>query len=136
MSTNISNEFANTLIKKTLSEEINWKPITDGLKINGEPITDLLGTCEFHTVYFWESYFCDLHPGRAFLVSELNESGRDGRFDTEGFNLYIQTADGKPLVSILFDTAELYRLKNAIDSKADLPQDAVSFMKSFLDKNH
>jgi len=136
MNTNIANEFANSLIKKTLSDEITWLPLTDGVNIGGELITDLLGTCEFHTVSFFESYYCDLHPGHAFLVSEINESGRDSRFDTEGFNLYIQTSDGSPLVSILFDTAELYRLKNAIDSKADLPQDAVAFMKSFLEEKN
>lgn len=135
MNANIVNEFANSLIKKTLSDEIKWQPLTDGTNIGGESITDLLGTCEFHTVSFYESHFCNLHPGHVFLVSEVNESGRDSRFDTEGFNLYIQTADGQPLVSILFDTSELYRLKNAIDSKADLPQDAVAFMKSFLDGN-
>lgn len=136
MSTNMANEFANSLIRKTLSDKIKWQPLTDGVNIGGEPITDLLGACEFHTVHFFESYFCSLHPGHVFLVSEINESGRDSRFDTEGFNLYIQTADGNPLVSILFDTAELYRLKNAIDSKADLPQDAVAFIKSFLDEKN
>ena len=136
MNANIATEFANSLIRKTLSDEIKWQPLTDVMNVGGEPITDLLGICEFHTVSFFESHFCALHPGHVFLVSEINESGRDSRFDTEGFNLYIQTADGNPLVSILFDTAELYRLKNAIDSKADLPQDAVAFMKSFLnDKN-
>ena len=134
MHTDIASDFANSLIRKTLSNEIKWQPLTDSINIAGEPITDLLGTCEFHTVHFWESHYCALHPGYAFLVSEINESGRDGRFDTEGFNLYIQIGDGRPLVSILFDTAELYRLKNAIDSKADIPQDAVNFMKSFLDK--
>ena len=133
MNANIAIEFANSLIKKTLSDEIKWQPLTDGVSIGGVPITDLLGTCEFHTVSFFESYFCALHPGHVFLVSEINESGRDSRFDTEGFNLYIQTANGTPLVSILFDSAELYRLKNAIDSKVDVPQDAVAFMKSFLD---
>lgn len=136
MNANIANDFANSLIRKTLSDEIKWKPLTQEANIGGEPITDLLGTCEFHTVQFFESYFCSLHPGHVFLVSEINESGRDSRFDTEGFNLYIQIADGNPLVSILFDTAELYRLKNAIESKSDLPQDAVTFMKSFLDKEN
>lgn len=136
MNTNIATDFANSLIRKTLSDKIKWQPLTDKVSIGGEPITDLLGTCEFHTVSFFESHFCDLHPGHVFLVSEINESGRNSRFDTEGFNLYIQTAAGNPLVSILFDSAELYRLKNAIDSKADLPQDAVAFMKSFLDEEN
>lgn len=136
MNTNIATDFANSLIRKTLSDKIKWQPLTDKVSIGGEPITDLLGTCEFHTVSFFESHFCDLHPGHVFLVNEINESGRDSRFDTEGFNLYIQTAGGNPLVSILFDTAELYRLKNAIDSKANLPQDAVAFMKSFLDEEN
>lgn len=132
MNTNIANEFANSLIKRTLSDEIKWHSLSAGVNIGGEPITDLLGIDEFHTISFFESHFCDLHPGYAFLVSEKNESGRDNKFDVEGFNLYIQISDGSPLVSVLFDTAELYRLKNAIDSKVDLPQDAVAFMKSFL----
>ncbi len=133
MSTNIASEFANSLIKKTLSDEIKWKPLTEGLKIDGESIAILLGTCEFHTVDYFQSHFCDLHPGYAFLVSELNESGLDSRLDTEGYNLYLQTSPGEELVSILFDTAELYRLKNAIVSKTDLPQAAVEFMKDFLE---
>lgn len=133
MNTNIASEFANSLIKKTLSDEIKWFPLTDELKIGGEPITDLLGMDEFHSIYFWESHYCNLNSGHVFLVSELNESGRDSKFDTEGFNLYLQTSDDESLVSVMFDTAELYRLKNAIDSKSDLPQATVEFMKNFME---
>lgn len=136
MNANIANEFANSLIRKTLSGAIKWQPLTDGTNIGGEPITILLGICEFHTVNFYESYFCNLHSGHVFFISEINESGRDSRFNTEGFNLYVQTADGNPLVSILFDTVELYRLKNAIDSRSDLPQDTIAFMKSFLEEQN
>lgn len=133
MTINIASEFTDALIKKTLSDEIKWHQLTTESKIGGEQITDLLSIDEFHRVAFFESYFCDLNPGRAFLISETNESGRDNRYDTEGLNLYIQPSEKKPLTSILFDTVELYRLNNAIASKADLPQDVVNFMKSFLD---
>lgn len=136
MNSNIANEFANSLIRKTLSGEIKWQPLTDGVNIGGESIANLLGICEFHTVSYFESHFCELDSGHVFLVSEFNESGRNSKFNTEGFNLYIQTADRKQLVSILFDAAELYRLKNAIDSRADLPQDVVAFMKSFLEEDN
>jgi hypothetical protein len=135
MKTDLSNKFVDSLIKKTLAGEIKWNLLPDQLKIGGEAITDLLGTCEFHKVYFFESYFCTLSPGHVFLVSELNESGRDSKYDTEGYNLYLQVADGDPLVSVMFDTSDLYRLQNAIVAKLDIPQKTIEFMREFIGEN-
>lgn len=76
-------------------------------------------------------YWMDL----SLLVSELNESGRDSRFDSEGFNLYVQTSPNEPPVSVMFDAIELYCLSNAIGSKATLPQQVVEFMESIIDSH-
>ena len=43
MNANIATEFANSLIRKTLSDEIKWQPLTDVMNVGGEPITDLFG---------------------------------------------------------------------------------------------
>lgn len=132
MNGSLVSQFAESLIKKTLSSEIVWRPLTEDMSFGGEKISDLLGTCEFHTVHYFESYFCALSDGFVFLISEINESGRDSRFDTEGFNLYVQTSATDPLVSVMFDTAELYRLSNAIVSKTEVPQKVAEFMKLFI----
>ena len=106
MTANLPTEFVNKLIKDTLAEKINWKPLADSLSIGEDPITDLLSIDEFHTVRFWESYYCKLKSGYVFLVSEINESGRDGSI-TEGYSLYLQTLTERFLVPIMFDTVEV-----------------------------
>ena len=131
MTANLPTEFVNKLIKDTLAEKINWKPLADSMSIGEDPITDLLSIDEFHTVHFWESYYCKLKSGYVFLVSEINESGRDGSI-TEGYSLYLQTLTERFLVPIMFDTVEVYRLKNAIETKVDISPEVVEFMKSFL----
>lgn len=132
MAANLPTEFVNKLIKDTLAEKINWKPLADSMSIGEDPITDLLSIDEFHTVHFWESYYCKLKSGYVFLVSEINESGRDGSI-TEGYSLYLQTLTERFLVPIMFDTVEVYRLKNAIETKVDISPEVVEFMKSFLE---
>ena len=132
MTANLPTEFVNKLIKDTLAEKINWKPLADSMSIGDDPITDLLSIDEFHTVHFWESYYCKLKSGYVFLVSEINESGRDGSI-TEGYSLYLQTLTERFLVPIMFDTVEVYRLKNAIETKVDISPEVVEFMKSFLE---
>lgn len=132
MTANLPTEFVNKLIKDTLAEKINWKPLADSMSIGEDPITDLLSIDEFHTVHFWESYYCKLKSGYVFLVSEINESGRDGSI-TEGYSLYLQTLTERFLVPIMFDTVEVYRLKNAIETKVDISPEVVEFMKSFLE---
>lgn len=132
MIANLPTEFVNKLIKDTLAEKVNWKPLADSISIGEDPITDLLSIDEFHTVHFWESYYCKLKRGYVFLVSEVNESGRDGSI-TEGYSLYLQTLTERFLVPIMFDTVEVYRLKNAIETKIDISPEVVEFMKSFLE---
>lgn len=132
MTANLPTEFVNKLIKDTLAEKINWKPLADSMSIGEDPITDLLSIDEFHTVHFWESYYCKLKSGYVFLVSEINESGRDGSI-AEGYSLYLQTLTERFLVPIMFDTVEVYRLKNAIETKVDISPEVVEFMKSFLE---
>lgn len=132
MNTNLPTEFVNKLIKDTISDKLTWEALTDSMYIEGELVTNLLSVCEFHTVHFWESYHCKLKNGYVFLVSETNESGRDGSI-TEGYNLYLQISVERPLVSVMIDTVELYRLKNAIETKIGIAPDVVEFMQSFLD---
>ena len=132
MTANLPTEFVNKLIKDTLAEKINWKPLADSMSIGEDPITDLLSIDEFHTVHFWESYYCKLKSGYVVVVSEINESGRDGSI-TEGYSLYLQTLTERFLVPIMFDTVEVYRLKNAIETKVDISPEVVEFMKSFLE---
>lgn len=132
MITNLPTEFVNKLIKDTLSDKLKWEYLTENMDFDGEHITNLLSVCEFHTVHFWESYYCNLGNGYVFLVGETNESGRDGTI-TEGYNLYLQISLERPLVSLMIDTVEVYRLKNAVESKIDIAPDIVEFMQSFLE---
>lgn len=132
MDSNFVVEFVNNLIKKTLSGDIKWRSLETVSAIDDTPISDCLSQDEFHTIYYYESYFCAVKQGLVFLVSEKNESGRDGSV-SEGYNLYLQPRRGQPLSSVAFDISELYRLKNAIELKIDLTEDVVDFMKSFLE---
>ncbi len=132
MDSNVASEFANVLIAKTLAQEIRWHSLINVSNLDGNRISDVLCLDEFHSISLCDSYFCNLNPGYVFLVDEVNESGKDSRLNTEGFNLYLQISSEKPAISILFDTSELYRLKNAIDSKTSLPMETVEFMVHFL----
>lgn len=132
MSENLVSKFAECLIRKTLASEVKWCSLEENLILNGERITDLLNVCEFHTIHYFESYFCALLDGFVFLVNELNESARDSRFDSEGLNLYVQISSGELPVSVMFDSIELYRLKNAIESHAELPQQVAEFMEAII----
>lgn len=131
MTSNLVTDFVNDLIKKTLSEDIEWQSLNNVVAINGTPIDLYFSLDEFHTVNFFESYYCAT-KGMIFLISERTESGRDGKV-SEGYNLYIRLDPMKPLSSVVFDTSELYRLKNAIELKSDLTKDVVDFMKSFME---
>lgn len=134
MNEKLSFKFVESLIKKTISSEILWQPLSEDMLINGERAAIVLGQCEFHMINFIDSYVCSLQGGYVFLVDERNESGRDSRFDTEGYNLYVQTPADEFPTSVMFDEAELYRLSNAIRAKSPLPQSAVKFMKLFIEE--
>lgn len=132
MNSNFIADFVNNLIKKTLSGEMIWRPLREFVKISCIPLGDLFSQDEFHTVHTYESYYCRAGQGIIFLVSERDESGRDGEI-SEGYNLYIKPSSEQPISSVVFDTSELYRLKNAIELKSDLTEDVVDFIKSFME---
>lgn len=67
MSEKIAPKFAECLIRKTLASEIKWYPLEENLILNGEKISDLLDVCEFHTIHYFESYFCALLDGFVFV---------------------------------------------------------------------
>ena len=114
MDVNFISDFVNSLIGKTLSGEVKWRQLSESMQIDDTVISDYLKL------------------GLIFLVSERNESGRDGEI-SEGYNLYLQPLPKQPLSSVMFDTTELYRLKNAIELKIDLTEDVVTFMKSIME---
>lgn len=132
MNSNFVADFVNNLIKKTLSGDIKWSSLEYAVMIDNIPVDNFFSLDEFHTICYYESYFCMLNQGKIFLISERNESGRDGEV-SEGYNLYIQPGLRQPISSVMFDTSELYRLKNAIELKSDLTEDVVDFMKSFME---
>lgn len=132
MDTNLISNFVNNLIQKTLSGEIKWRQIPEDMTVDDTTISDYLGQDEFHIIHYYESYFCAVNLGLIFLVSERNESGRDAEY-SEGYNLYLQPLPKQSLSSVMFDTTELYRLKNAIELKLDLTEDVVTFMKSIME---
>lgn len=132
MDVNFISDFVNSLIGKTLSGEVKWRQLSESMQIDDTVISDYLGQDEFHIIHYYESYYCAIKLGLIFLVSERNESGRDGEI-SEGYNLYLQPLPKQPLSSVMFDTTELYRLKNAIELKIDLTEDVVTFMKSIMD---
>ena len=132
MNSNFVADFVNNLIKKTLSGDVIWNPLAQFSKIYRISLSDLFSQDEFHTICTYESYYCRAGRGTIFLVSERDESGRDGEI-SEGYNLYIQPNSEQSISSVVFDTSELYRLKNAIELKSDLTEDVVDFMKSIME---
>lgn len=46
--------------------------------------------------------------------------------------MYVQISSGELPVSVMFDSIELYRLKNAIESHAELPQQVAEFMEAII----
>lgn len=132
MNSNFVANFVNNLIKKTLSGDVIWNPLAQFSKLYRISLSDLFSQDEFHTIRTYESYYCRAGQGTIFLVSERDESGRDGEI-SEGYNLYIKPNSEQPISSVVFDTSELYRLKNAIELKSDLTEDVVDFMKSIME---
>lgn len=132
MNSNFVANFVNDLIKKTLSGQIIWGRLVQFTGAHHISISNLFPQDEFHTIRVFESYYCRAGQGIIFLVSERDESGRDGEI-SEGYNLYIKPSSEQPISSVVFDTSELYRLKNAIELKSDLTEDVVDFMKSFME---
>lgn len=125
-------DFVNKLIEKTLTGQIKWYPLFESMKVDDSLISDYLNQDEFHIIHYFESYYCRIRLGAAFLVSERNENGLDSEY-SEGYNLYLQPSPGQPFSSVMFDATELYRLKNAIELKIEPTEDVVTFMKSIMD---
>lgn len=134
MEPNLIDNFMKALIEKTLNKELIWNSFTDDTYFDGERASDLLGQDEFHQIYYFESYVLQKDDGRIFLVSEFNESGRDWKYNTEGFAIYIQPKPSQPLERILFDTPDVYRLKNAIELniKTDVSPEVNDFLHRFF----
>lgn len=132
MNSSLVTNFVNNLIQKTLTGEIKWYPLSEKMQIDDSLISDYLNQDEFHIIRYFESYYCRIRLGYVFLVSERNENGRDSEY-SEGYNLYLQPSPRQPFSSVMFDTTELYRLKNAIELKIDPTEDVVTFMKSIFD---
>lgn len=132
MNSSLVTNFVNSLIQKTLTGEIKWSPLSEKMQIDDSLISDYLDQDEFHIIHYFESYYCRIRLGYAFLVSERNENGLNSEY-SEGYNLYLQPSPRQPFSSVMFDTTELYRLKNAIELKIDPSEDVVTFMKSILD---
>ena len=132
MNSSLVTNFVNSLIQKTLTGEIKWSPLSEKMQIADSLISDYLDQDEFHIIHYFESYYCRIRLGYAFLVSERNENGLNSEY-SEGYNLYLQPSPRQPFSSVMFDTTELYRLKNAIELKIDPSEDVVTFMKSILD---
>lgn len=132
MDANFISDFVNHLIEKTLAGELKWHTLSENTQIDDTVASDYLSQDEFHMIHYHESYYCSAKLGLIFLVSERNESGRDGEI-SEGYNLYLQPLPKQPPSSVMFDTTELYRLKNAIELKIDLTEDVVDFMKSIME---
>ncbi len=133
MASELIHEFVKSLIDRTLKKTLIWEQFSPDTLFDGIPASDLLSQCEFHQIYYSESYVLQQDDGRVFLVSELNESGRDERFNTEGFALYVQPAHGQPLERVLFDDPEIYQLINAISlSEERLTQQTTDFLRRFL----
>lgn len=132
MDSSLVTDFVNNLIEKTLAGQIKWYPLFENMKIDDSLISDYLDQDEFHIIHYFESYYCRIRLGFAFLVSERNENGLNSEY-SEGYNLYLQPSSGQPFSSVMFDTTELYRLKNAIELKIDPTEDVVTFMKSIME---
>lgn len=132
MGSNLVDNFMNTLIEKTLKKEFIWESFSSDTTFDGELASDMLDQNEFHQVYYLESYVLQQNNGRVFLVSEVNESGRDEKFNTEGFAIYIQPGPSAPLERILFDTPAVYRLINAISLNQDISPAVSDYLRRFL----
>lgn len=128
----VTAEFIELLIKQTTAGELEWLPLAEDTQIDGAPASDLLGQSEFHQIYYFESYYLPLQSGTVLLVSEFNESGRDSRFNTEGYHLYVKADVNAPVSSVLFDGPSLYRLHGAILGQAGPDAGATAFMERVL----
>lgn len=133
MDSNTVTTFINKLISQTIDRKIKWLPFESETVLDGYPMNSWLDANEFHTIFYYDSYYCEIENGRVFLVNELNESGRSSKDDVEGYNLYLQPKKEAQLVSVAFDTPEIYRLKNAIFSSQErnLSRDIIDFMDNF-----
>lgn len=126
-------DFIKTLSKDTLSNRISWKSACDYQNVAFDPdnsLSILFQENEFRHIDFLTSYYAVMNLGIVIVLSEENESGRDGIL-TSGYKIYLHDASNGVTSNLRCADSLSYQLVNSIQVYL---ANAESAAESFIDK--